>query len=114
MNENRHDRRSVRPEKRGSTRIDVSPQVADFLRGLAPEPRRVLRAALRDLGEGRGDLLALEHPLDGFYRLRVGRYRVIFRYVIVRGTSVIRCDYAQRRELVYETFADMVNRLMED
>lgn len=93
-------------------RIDVSSHVAGFLRGLAPEPRRVIRLALRDLGEGRGDILALEHPLDGFYRLRVGRYRVIFRYAAVRGTSVIRCEYAQRRELVYETFADMVTRLM--
>lgn len=58
-------------------------------------------------------LLALEHPLDGFYRLRVGRYRVIFRYATVRGVSVIRCDFAQRRELVYEAFAEMVTRLME-
>jgi mRNA interferase RelE/StbE len=95
-------------------RIDVSPQVAGFLRGLAPQPRRLLRSALRELGEGRGDILALEHPLDGFYRLRVGRYRVIFRYAKVRGAPVVRCEFAQRRELVYETFADMVTRLMQE
>lgn len=96
-----------------SVRIDVSTQVADFLRGLAPHPRRLLRAALRDLGEGRGDILALEHPLDGFYRLRVGRYRVIFRYATVRGLTVVRCEFAQRRELIYETFAEMVTTLMK-
>jgi mRNA interferase RelE/StbE len=93
-------------------RVDVSPQVAGFLRELAPEPRRVIRSALRDLGQGRGDILPLEHPLDGFYRLRIGRYRVIFRYDMVHGASVIRCEYAQRRELVYEVFADMVTQLM--
>lgn len=95
-------------------RIEISSQVASFLRELAPEPRRLIRSALRDLGEEQGDILALEYPLDGFYRLRIGRYRVIFRYVVIRGKSVIRCDYAQRRELVYETFAEMVTRLMKD
>ncbi len=94
-------------------RIDVSSQVAEFLRSLAPEPRRALREALRDLSEGRGDILALEHPLDGFHRLRVGRYRVIYRYVSARGGSVIRCEYAQRRELIYEVFAETVSRIMQ-
>jgi len=95
-------------------RIEVSPQVARFLRRLAPEPRRAIRIALRELGEGKGDTLALEHPPDGFHRLRIGRYRVIYHYDDVQGKPVIRCDYAQRRELVYETFAEMVTRLMQE
>lgn len=94
--------------------IEISPQVAAFLRSLAPEPRRIIRSALRDLGEEKGDILALEHPPDGFYRLRVGRYRIIYRYAIVRGASVIRCEYAQRRELVYELFAEVVAQLMNE
>ena len=84
----------------------MSPQVAGFLRTLAPEPRRELRAALRSLAEGQGDVLELEHPLDGFCRLRAGRYRNVFHYA--EKGRVIRCDFAERRKLVYELFADLI------
>ena len=94
-----------------STRIEVLPQVARFLRTLAPEPRRRLRAALRDLGSGRGDSIELEHPLTGFHRLRVGRYRVVFHYALAGKRRLIRCDFAERRELVYELFGDLVQSL---
>lgn len=84
----------------------MSPQVAGFLRTLAPEPRRELRAALRSLAEGQGDVLELEHPLDGLCRLRVGRYRIVLHYA--ENGRVIRCDFAERRKLVYELFADLI------
>lgn len=97
-----------------STRIDVSPQVADFLRTLAPEPRKQLRAALRNLARDEGDILELEHPLEGFCRLRVGRYRVVFSYAIEEDQRVVRCVYAGRRELVYELFHDLVQQRMKE
>ena len=59
------------------TRVELDPQVAEFLRSLAPDPRKQLRAALRDLESERGDLKVLEAELEGFTRLRVGHYRVI-------------------------------------
>jgi mRNA-degrading endonuclease RelE of RelBE toxin-antitoxin system len=91
--------------------VRVAPQVADFVRRLAPEPRRKLRQALRDLGRGKGDVKALEGPLQDYCRLRVGPYRVILSY---RGRSVD-CVFVERRNLVYEVFADaMVERLMRD
>ncbi|MBU0677980.1 MAG: hypothetical protein KJ626_07665 [Verrucomicrobia bacterium] len=89
-------------------RIELSPQVADFLRSLAPEPRKQLRAALRDLAKDKGDILELEHPLDGFHRLRTGRYRVVFYYIIEKNKRGVRCVFAERRELVYELFSDLV------
>ena len=89
-------------------RIELSPQVAGFLRTLAPEPRQQLRAGLRALADGQGDILELEHPLDGFCRLRVGRYRVVFHYVDSGNSRLIRCDFAERRKLVYELFSDLI------
>ena len=89
-------------------RIELSPQVVAFLRTLAPEPRKQLRAALRRLAEGQGDIIELERPLDGFHRLRAGRYRIVFHYVPQGRHSVIRCDFAERRELVYELFSDLI------
>ena len=91
-----------------STRIELAPQVAGFLRTLAPGPRKELRAALRTLADGQGDILELEHPLDGFCRLRVGRYRIVFHSVICGNACVIRCDFAERRKLVYELFSDLI------
>ena len=91
-----------------SNKIELSPQAATFLRILAPKPRQQLRAGLRALGQGKGDIIELEHPLDGFCRLRVGRYRVVFHTVEEKGSWVIRCDFIERRKLVYELFSDLI------
>ena len=83
-------------------RIRVSDQVVDFVRRLAPEPRRRVREALRALGRGEGDIKALEAPLAGYCRLRVGNFRIVF----VQATpGRIDCIFIERRALVYEVFA---------
>ncbi len=53
-------------------RVELDPEVAEFVRSLAPEPRRCLREALRGLAEEKGDLKQLEAELTGYVRLRVG------------------------------------------
>lgn len=82
--------------------VVVSDQVARFVRHLAPEPRRRVRQALRDLAAGKGDVRDLEPPLDGYRRLRVGAFRVIFAQGERRR---IECVFAERRSIVYEVFA---------
>ena len=90
--------------------VRLAPQVADFLRRLAPEPRRRLRRALRDLAKGKGDIKPLEGPLQDYSRLRVGPYRVILSYTSARSVD---CVFVERRSLIYEVFADaMIERLM--
>lgn len=91
-------------------KVRVAPQVVDFLRGLAPEPRQ--RLALRDLQKGRGDIKPLEGPLHDYCRLRVGPYRIILSY---SKSRTIDCVFAERRSIVYEVFAAaMIDRLMRD
>lgn len=93
-------------------KVGLAPQVVDFVRGLAPAPRRQLRLALRDLAKGNGDVKPLEGPLQDYCRLRVGPYRVIVSY---RKSGRIECVFAERRSIVYEVFADaMIERLMRD
>jgi len=88
--------------------VVVSDQVARFVRRLGPEPRRHLRRALRDLAAGKGDIRDLEPPLDGYQRLRVGAFRVIFAPGERRR---IECVVAERRNIVYEVFArEMASR----
>jgi mRNA interferase RelE/StbE len=83
-------------------RVEVKDQVRDFLRHLAPDPRRKLLAALRLLEQEQGDIKPLESPLDGFYRLRVGRFRVVFRY---RPGPRVQCVYVNERPIVYEVLS---------
>ena len=47
------------------TRVELVPQVANFVRSLAPEPRRRLRDGLRGLEKESGDLKQLEADLAG-------------------------------------------------
>ncbi len=90
-------------------RIRLSAQVVEFVRSQAPEPRRRLRSALRALAREEGDLNPLEGPLQEYQRLRVGSYRVILRYA---SSKVIECVFAERRNVVYEIFAEtLIDRL---
>ena len=86
--------------------IKPSAQVAEFLRGLAPEPRRQLRLAIRSLARGQGDVKALEGGLAGYWRLRVGSYRVI----LWQSANIVECVFAERRSIIYEIFAEELRR----
>jgi mRNA-degrading endonuclease RelE of RelBE toxin-antitoxin system len=93
-------------------RIRVRGQVKDFLQRLAPEPRRRIKLALRALESERGERLALRERLAGYHRLRVGAYRVIFRYLPGR---VSECVFAEGRSLVYQLFErEMLERLRHE
>ena len=87
-------------------KVELESQVVTFVRKQAPEPRRRLREALRDLARGRGDIKGLEPPLEEYQRLRVGPYRVIFRHAGDR----VRCVFAERRGIVYEVFSEILLR----
>jgi mRNA interferase RelE/StbE len=92
-------RRVVRP----------STQVIAYTRRLAPEPRKAVKHALVELREERGDIRALEATLTGYYRLRVGRHRIIFNYAADGAIDVI---FIEERDLVYEVFeAQFIKRL---
>ena len=80
-------------------RVVLATQVADFVRRLPPEPKQRLRRALRDLSREKGDIKALEAPLEGYCRLRIGGYRVVFSY---RKRATIECIFAEQRSVVYE------------
>ena len=80
-------------------RVLLATQVVEFVRGLPPEPKTRLRRALRDLTRERGDVKALEPPLNGYCRLRVGGYRIVFAY---GKRGAIECLFAEQRSVVYE------------
>ena len=80
-------------------KVLLAAQVVAFVRRQPPEPRSRLRRALRDLAKERGDITALERPFEGYCRLRVGGYRIVFAY---GRRQTIECIFAERRSVVYE------------
>ena len=91
--------------------VEVSAQVLAFVQALAPEPRRRLRLAIRGLANDRGDLRDLDGPLQGCSRLRVGPYRVLLaRGASPGGRPTVFCVFAERRNVVYAVFSDMLRR----
>ncbi len=92
------------------TRVELSEQVVRFVASRATEPRASLRAALQALARERGDIRALEGPLENYHRLRVGGYRIIFAYKIAGKRRTIRCIFAERRSAVYETFQQLLRK----
>ncbi|MBI2814681.1 MAG: hypothetical protein HYX71_10385 [Opitutae bacterium] len=79
--------------------VIIAATVRDYLRRLAPEPRKLAKAALSSLP--RGDTKPLTDEFTGFYRLRVGQHRFIYRY----QTGRLEVIYAAPRALVYEYLA---------
>ena len=91
-------------------KVMVEPQVAEFAATLGIQHRRELKRAILGLAEERGDIHALTDQLAGFYRLRVSRFRIIFRY---RPGKQIQCVFAEERKLVYDLFEAEMRRLIE-
>jgi mRNA interferase RelE/StbE len=90
-------------------RVTVKKQVMDFAASLAPEPRRALKKGILGLAQEQGDIKALTDELAGWSRLRVGRHRVVFRFLPGRS---IECVFAEERRLVYELFAEQIVRIL--
>jgi mRNA interferase RelE/StbE len=91
-------------------KVFLGQQVHHFIKSLPPESKRSLRLALKALEKEKGDIKSLRERLDGYYRLRVGGYRIIFAVNIVDNIKRIDCLFAERRKLVYEVFSDMLHQ----
>ena len=85
-------------------RISASETVQGWLQGLPPDAKRRVRQALKALAAGRVgsvDVQPLRRELEGFYRLRVGDYRIVYH---LDPGPVVRLDHADIRDVVYEVF----------
>jgi mRNA-degrading endonuclease RelE of RelBE toxin-antitoxin system len=88
-------------------KVELREQVKSFVDTLAPESRKKIRSGLRGLESEKGDCIALKEKLVGYHRLRIGGYRILFRY---RPGKVIECVFAESRSLVYHLFEREVLR----
>jgi mRNA interferase RelE/StbE len=90
----------------------VADQVVAYVRRLHPAQRRAIKTALRSLAAGREtDSKPLENELEGFFRLRVGRFRLVYRHL---KSHEISCEFIERRKMVYTQFASIKELLADE
>lgn len=94
-----------------SFKVKVRPQVWIFATTLGLAHRRAFKHAVVGLAKEKGDIKALGDKLSGYYRLKVSRFRVIFRYT---PGQVIECVFAEERKLIYEIFETEMSRILRD
>ena len=89
----------------GSRRLTLAipPEVADVIRRLSPDLKRGVRAALRILSIDPTQGVPLARELEGKWRYRVRRYRIV--YEVNRKTHVCRVVAVGHRSDVYEELA---------
>ena len=88
-------------------RISASEPVQLWLQGLPPGTKQRVRRELRALAGGhaeRLDLQPLRGELEGFYRLRIGDYRIVYH---LEPGPMVRLDYADLRDVVYDLFRQL-------
>ncbi len=91
-----------------NSRVVIRQQVHDFIAALSPVPRRKLWAGIKRLPAGAGDVIQLEGSLAPFFRLRVGKIRVVFEEKTVAGERVLVCFFADYRATVYRTLSQLI------
>jgi len=87
-------------------RLDIPPHVAEIIRHLPPELKRPIRSSLQALGGNPTLGEPLMRDLEGLWKYRVRRFRII--YAIDRGNRILRIFAVGHRRTVYEMVAALV------
>lgn len=91
-----------------NSRVVIRQQVHDFIAALAPVPRRKLWVGFKGLPNGKGDVIQLEGKLSPYFRLRVGKIRVVFEEKTMAGERVLVCFFTGYRATVYKTLSLLI------
>jgi mRNA interferase RelE/StbE len=89
-------------------RPDIPPHVAEVIRHLPPEVKRGVKGALRALARDPSLGAPLLRELEGLWKYRVSRFRVV--YAIDRRQRVLRILAVGHRRRIYEEAARLARR----
>jgi mRNA interferase RelE/StbE len=89
--------------------LKVPAEIRDVIRRLHPELKRKLRAALADILDEPTSGKALKEDLEGYWSLRIGRSRIIYRPVR-GGVEIVAIG---PRESIYEEVIRQIRRDQE-
>jgi mRNA interferase RelE/StbE len=90
-------------------RPDIPPEVVAVLRTLPPDLKRAMKSAIRLLCRHPDAGDPLRRELEGLWRYRVRRYRIV--YGLERSARVLRVFAVGHRTSVYETLGKSMRRL---
>ena len=91
---------------RSPIKVTVSQQIVSYTSTLHPEHRRAIKAELKKLEEEAGQTKKLNGSLAGFERLRIGKFRLIFKRL---KSGSIECVYIEERKRVYQEFSALAD-----
>lgn len=92
----------------GTHKLRVPDAVADLVRGLHPNLKKKLRAALTEIAQHPPNGKALKQELSGLRGFRVGGFRAVYRLSGERRVEVVAIG---PRESIYEETWRIVRRL---
>jgi mRNA-degrading endonuclease RelE of RelBE toxin-antitoxin system len=89
-------------------KVTLEEQPIGFIKRQPPQNRRRLRSALHAVERGAMFPEALEDELEGFYKLKVERYRLILQSVSGKEGPCFRVVFAEHRKAVYQLFSQLL------
>ncbi len=87
-------------------RLDIPPHVAEVVRHAPPDLKQSIKSALRLLSSNPQSGTPLVKELDGYWKYRVKRFRIV--YAIVGRTKVLRVVAIGHRRGIYEEVAKLL------
>ena len=88
--------------------VIIEEQPREFIQRQPPAARRKLREAIHAVERGEIFPEPLEDELDGFYKLKVDRHRIIFQSDAGAVGPRFKIVFAERRKVVYELFSQIL------
>ena len=89
-------------------RPDIPPHVVEIIRHLPPDVKRSVKQALRTLSVNPFSGEPLLGELEGLWKFRVRRFRII--YEVKRHERIIRIFAVGHRQEIYEELAEQFRR----
>ena len=86
--------------------VDIPPHVAEIIRHLPPDLKRGIKSALHALGRDPALGEPLMRELEGFWKYRVRRFRIV--YSVDRGSRAVRIFAVGHRRSIYETVTTLI------
>jgi mRNA interferase RelE/StbE len=89
-------------------RPDIPPHVADVVRSLHPDLKRLIKSAIRAIAANPECGEPLKRELNGLRKYRVRRFRIV--YAVHQKPRTIRLMAVGQRRSVYEDLAERIQR----
>jgi mRNA-degrading endonuclease RelE of RelBE toxin-antitoxin system len=90
-------------------KVTVEPQPREFIGRQSPDARKQLREAIHALENDEIFPEPLDDELEGFYKIKANRYRLIVQFVSSDDGPFFRIVFAERRKVVYELFSQILS-----